>query len=45
LRWEVDWKRGGFVIPMSKTTPFTIPFSQTVREILEARRAESPIVF
>lgn len=46
LRWEVvDWKRGGFVIPMSKTTPFTIPFSQTVREILEARRAENPIVF
>lgn len=46
LRWElVDWKRGGFVIPMSKTTPFTIPFSQTVREILEARRAENPILF
>jgi integrase len=46
LRWEIiDWHRGGFVIPMSKTTPFTIPFSQTVREILEARRAENPIVF
>jgi integrase len=46
LRWEiVDWNRGGFVIPMSKTTPFTIPFSSTVREILEARRAENPIAF
>jgi len=46
LRWEiVDWTRGGFVIPMSKTTPFTIPFSPTVREILEARRAENPVAF
>jgi len=31
LREEIiDWKRGGFVIPMSKTTPFTIPFGPTV---------------
>ncbi len=46
LRSEiVDWSRGGFVIPMSKTTPFTIPFSRTVREILEARRADNRIVF
>jgi len=46
LRWEVvDWKRGGFVIPMSKTTPFTIPFSATVRAILEHRRDENPILF
>jgi integrase len=45
LRWDVvDWKRGGFVVPQSKTTPFTIPFSRTVREILEARRAENPML-
>lgn len=46
LRFEiVDWNRGGFVIPMSKTTPFTIPFGSTVREILEARRAENQMIF
>lgn len=46
IRWEIiDWERGGFVIPMSKTTPFTIPFGPTVREILEARRTENPIIF
>lgn len=45
LRWEiVDWERGGFVIPMSKTTPFTIPFSPTVREILDGRHAENSFV-
>jgi integrase len=41
----IDWDRGGFVIPMSKTTPFTIPFSSTVREILEGRRDENKMVF
>jgi integrase len=46
LQWSiVDWDRGGFVIPMSKTTPFTIPFGPTVREILEARRQENRFLF
>jgi integrase len=45
LRWEIiDWHRHGFVIPMSKTTPFTIPFGPTVRDILEARQRENPFV-
>lgn len=46
LRWEtVDFERGGFVIPMSKTTPFTVPVSSTVMEILEARREENRVAF
>jgi integrase len=46
LRWEmIDWSRGGLVVPMSKTTPFTIPVSSTVIEILRRRRDENAYAF
>ncbi len=46
IRWEsVDWERGGLFVPRSKTTPFTIPLSTTVMEILKRRRDQNEIVF
>lgn len=46
IRWEsVDWERGGLFVPRSKTTPFTIPVSTTVVEILKRRRAGNDVVF
>ena len=46
IRWEsVDWERGGLFVTRSKTTPFTIPLSTTVMEILKRRRDQNEIVF
>ena len=46
IRWDsVDWERGGLFVPRSKTTPFTIPLSTTVMEILRRRRDENVVVF
>lgn len=46
IRWEaVDWERGGLFVPRSKTTPFTIPLSKTVMDILARRRDGNAIVF
>lgn len=46
IRWEtIDWDRGGVFVPRSKTTPFTIPLSKTVIEILQRRRDGNPVVF
>jgi len=42
IRWDsVDWDRGGLFVPRSKTTPFTIPVSTSVTEILQRRREQT----
>lgn len=41
----VDWERGGLFVPRSKTTPFTIPLSNTVMEILRRRREQNGVTF
>ena len=46
MRWEmIDAHRGALLVPRSKTTPFAIPLSATVLELLDRRRAQNAIQF